>query len=68
MVLLSAAALTLTVISARDLMHHRRRVFCIVVAALHCLNFPGIVLGIFTIIILCKPEAKTLFERNTKQP
>jgi len=57
--------MTLTIFSARDLIQHRRRAFCFVVAALHCLNIPlGAVLGIFTIIILSKPEAQALFERN----
>lgn len=67
-VVFSGVLITLTTLSARDLMRHRRRVFCFVVAALHCLNIPlGAVLGIFTIIILSKPEAQALFERNAKR-
>jgi ABC-type phosphate transport system permease subunit len=64
-VLLSTAVMVLTMMTARDLSRHRRRVFCIVIAALHCLSFPGIVLGIFTIIVLCRPEAKLLFDRGS---
>lgn len=63
-VLLSTTIMVLTMMTARDLSRHRRRVFCIVIAAVHCLSFPGIVLGIFTIIVLCKPEAKVLFDRQ----
>ncbi|XAL99170.1 hypothetical protein OT109_16500 [Phycisphaeraceae bacterium D3-23] len=65
-VLLFTGTLTLlTAMTARDLMRHRRRVFCMIVAGIHCINFPlGMALGIFTIILLSKPEAKTLFEQG----
>lgn len=64
-VLFSGTLAILTVMSARDLMRHRRRTFCIVIAAIHCINIPlGTVLGIFTIMILNKPEAKALFGRS----
>jgi hypothetical protein len=57
--------MTLTLMGARDLMRHRRRTFCYVVAATHCINIPvGVLLGIFTFIVLSRPEAKALFERN----
>ncbi|WP_265594829.1 hypothetical protein [Haloferula sp. BvORR071] len=39
------------------------RGFCIVVAALSCLKFPfGTALGVFTIIVLCRPSVIALFE------
>ncbi len=39
------------------------RTFVIVIAALSCAFFPfGTVLGVFTIIILSKPEVKSLFQ------
>ncbi|MEM9415266.1 MAG: hypothetical protein AAGA29_07310 [Planctomycetota bacterium] len=64
-VLLTGTLTLLTVLTARDLMRHRRRVFCMVIAGIHCLNIPlGMVLGIFTIMVLCKPEAKALFEQD----
>ena len=54
--------------AAHNLMRYRHRTFCIVMAAIHCLYVPiGTVLGIFTIIILCKPEAQALFEQKTQR-
>ena len=45
------------------LRRRRKRIFCIVVAALSCAFTPlGTVLGVFTLIALFKPEVKTLFE------
>jgi len=45
------------------LRRRRKRIFCIVVAALSCAFTPlGTVLGVFTLIELFKPEVKTLFE------
>ncbi|MFI4859939.1 MAG: hypothetical protein ACIAXF_04575 [Phycisphaerales bacterium JB063] len=69
LVLLFTGTLTLlTVMTALDLMRHRRRVFCMVIAGLHCINLPlGTVLGIFTIIVLSKPEAKSLFDRGNDE-
>jgi hypothetical protein len=43
------------VLSARFLRQRRHRVFSIVVAGLNCLHMPiGTVLGVFTIILLCR--------------
>jgi hypothetical protein len=44
----------------------RRRgyVFCLVVAGMACLNQPfGVVLGVFTFILLLRPRVKTLFDK-----
>jgi len=39
-----------------------RHTFCVVMAALSCMFFPfGTALGVFTIIVLVKPEVKELF-------
>ena len=57
-----AFAICLT-FAGRSLQQHRRRIFCIVVAALACTFFPfGTVLGVLTIIVLCRPSVKDLFE------
>ena len=43
----------------------RRYVLTLVTAALECMMFPlGTILGIFTIIIMTKPQAKALFEQK----
>ena len=43
----------------------RRRTFCLIMAAFACLNQPlGLVLGIFTFIVLLRPSVKEMFEEN----
>lgn len=52
--------------AARCLGRRRRRVFCLVVAGLTCLNVPlGTVLGIFTFIILQRPMVRTMFDQQS---
>jgi len=49
-------------LTARSLVARKRYMLCMIVAGVHCMNIPlGMVLGIFTFIILLKPEAKQLF-------
>jgi hypothetical protein len=39
--------------------------FCLVVAGFNCLHMPmGTILGIFSLIVLLKPEVKALFQTN----
>jgi len=41
----------------------QRYMFCLVVAGIECVFMPfGTVLGVFTIIVLVKPEVKAMFE------
>lgn len=50
------------IIAGRRLASHRSHTFCLVVAAAECLFMPlGTVLGVFTILVLVKPEARELF-------
>ena len=43
----------------------RHHTLCLIAAIFACLSFPlGTVLGVFSIIVLMKPEAKYLFERS----
>jgi len=47
----------------------RRWTMCVVVAAFACTQFPfGTILGIFTLIILTKPEVRAEFDRNDQAP
>lgn len=47
----------------------RSYIYCIVMAALSCMNMPfGTVLGVFTIVVLQRPSVKALFGRGTKPP
>jgi hypothetical protein len=48
--------------AGRCLRQRRRYTFCLVMAAISCAFMPfGTVLGIFTLIVLAKPSAKSLF-------
>lgn len=52
----------LTFLSARHISRRTGRTFTLVIAALECLNIPfGTALGIFTFIILSKPEVRALY-------
>lgn len=52
----------LVAVAGRKLRQLRSRTYCLVIAAVLCAIFPmGTVLGVFTLLILSKPEAKTLF-------
>ena len=56
-------------VAATSLAQRRRYKFCFVIAAISCLSVPlGTVLGIFTIIVLCRPTVKTLFGRDSGAP
>lgn len=51
--------------AGRCLRQRRRHTFCLVMAAISCAFMPfGTVLGIFTLIVLSRPSAKSLFTRT----
>ncbi|SRR5579864_3009165 len=51
------------VLAGRFIKRRKYYVFCLVVAGLSCMWAPfGTVLGVFTFVILLKPEVKALFE------
>jgi hypothetical protein len=53
----------LLLLAGRSLARTRHWTYCFVVAALSCALFPfGTILGVFTIVILLKPEVKAAFE------
>ncbi len=50
--------------SGRCLTQRRRYMFCMVMAAIGCIFVPlGTVLGVFTIVVLAKPEVKATFDQ-----
>ncbi len=52
------------VVAGFCLRRRRGYVFCLVAAGIACLNQPfGVVLGVFTFIVLLRPRVKTLFGR-----
>lgn len=58
----------LTAVAGFRLKQRRWRVFCMVIAALQCLNMPlGTALGVFSLIVLSRPSVTALFERPSVQ-
>jgi len=53
------------IISGRQLAKRRRYKFSFIIACISCMFMPfGIVLGVFTIIVLMRPSIRELFEAN----
>lgn len=53
------------VYAGRCLARREKHTFCLVVAAVNCLNTPiGTVLGVFTIIVILRPSVKEMFDVN----
>ena len=60
--LLGLVFATCIVLSGRFIAHRRHYWFTFVFACIQCLFFPfGVVLGVFTIIVLSRPSVKELF-------
>jgi len=54
-------------IVARKIVKRESRVFCLIVAGVNCMNMPlGTVLGVFTFILLSRPQVVQSFEQNRK--
>jgi hypothetical protein len=52
-----------TIYAGRCLRSRRNRTFVMVVAAIMCLSFPvGTALGVWTLMVLSRPEVRTLYE------
>ena len=64
--LLLITVAVLKFLTARCIQRRRSRVFCMVVAAISCLEFPyGTVLGLFTFLALGRNSVKGWFEPQT---
>jgi hypothetical protein len=51
-----------TILAGRYIRQRKHHTFCLVIAALHCLSMPlGTILGVFTIIVLIRPQVKLMF-------
>ena len=63
MVTTALAYAVLVALAGSFIARTRHWTFCIVVAAVSCAFFPfGTVLGVFTIIVLSKPDVKAAFD------
>ncbi|AWM40645.1 hypothetical protein GobsT_08280 [Gemmata obscuriglobus] len=57
------------VAAGRCLQCRQSRIFCMVVAGFSCLQQPlGLLLGIFTFIVLSRPKVRAAFDRNRFEP
>jgi hypothetical protein len=64
-VLCGLAFAALIFVAGRSLAARKRRLFCFVIAAICCAFFPlGTALGVFTILVLSKPEVKAMFQQQ----
>jgi ribose/xylose/arabinose/galactoside ABC-type transport system permease subunit len=64
-VLLAFGVGALVIYSGMSLSRKQNYVFCMVIAALMCLNIPlGTILGIFTLVVLSRGSVKALFEQS----
>ena len=66
MIVLFGWAMAVCIILAGQFIKHRKhRTFCLVIAGIECLFQPlGTALGIFSFIVLLKPEVQALFESS----
>jgi hypothetical protein len=68
LILIGWIVTVLILMAGRFLARQKRLTYCFVVAGIECMFMPfGTVLGVFTIIVLCRPTVKALFQRNGKQ-
>jgi hypothetical protein len=69
MVLFSLAVAGLTYYAARSVAARRRRIFCIVVSGVWCLQISfGAVIGVCAIMVLSRPSVRALFEAPVPPP
>ncbi len=65
-ILLGWLLAVLNFLVARKIVRRQSRTLCLVVAGVNCVNIPlGTVLGVFTLIVLCRPQVAQSFERPT---
>jgi MFS family permease len=56
-------------LAGRFLKRRRHYIFCLVMAGLSCMWMPfGTVLGVFTFIVLLRPEVKAMFASSSASP
>jgi hypothetical protein len=55
--------------AGRCIAQRRRHLLCLIVAGISCSLMPfGTVLGVFTLVVLLRPQVKALFTANTPAP
>ena len=65
-ILITLTSAVLEFIVARRIVERRSRMLCLIVAGINCLSMPiGTVLGVFTFIVLSRPQVATSFDQGT---
>jgi hypothetical protein len=68
-VLVSLAMAALSFYAGRSVAARRRRIFCMVIAGLWCLQLSfGAVIGVCAIVVLMRPSVRALFESTVPPP
>jgi hypothetical protein len=69
MILVGWAYSICLIVAGRLLRQRQGYLFCLVMAALSCMNLPlGTYLGVFTLLILNRPSVKALFRQKRADP
>ena len=64
-IMLSWGSALLLLVAGQRLRQQRSRTVCLVVAAVSCWFLPlGTMLGVYTIIVLCRPSVRSLFSES----
>jgi len=67
-ILLGLTIATLMILTGRWLSARKNKTFCFVVACIECINMPlGTILGVFTLVVLQKPNVAALFNKPEEQ-
>lgn len=67
--LLLVVSTTLWYLTGKFLSERKHHTFCVVVSALHCLSIPvGTILGVFTLVVLARPQVKAVFQGKPVDP
>jgi len=63
--LIGVTAVTLNLLTARSLRDRKHHTVCLLTSIMNCLHFPlGTLLGTFTLIVLCRPAVRAVFEAS----
>jgi hypothetical protein len=67
--LFGITAVSLNLLTARALRERKKYLLCVIASAMNCVHFPlGVLLGTFTLIVLCRPAVSAAFEAGRGAP
>ncbi|HET7546052.1 MAG TPA: hypothetical protein VFK05_39555 [Polyangiaceae bacterium] len=69
MMLFGLISVTLNLVSARSLRARKHHTLCLLTSGLNCIHLPlGTLLGVFTIVVLCRPAVSAAFRSGAVPP